>query len=247
MKKLWNVVTRGPTLPSFYLDKRVENDNEYGFNIHKPNSSSCIEWLDNKKTGSVVYVSFGSAANLSAEQIAEVADALKQSNITFLWVVKPNEHSKLPGDFTKETSEKGLVVTWCSQLEVLSHHAVGCFISHCGWNSTLEAITFGVPIVAMPQILDQIINAHFLEKVWEVGLIAKANDGGKGVTASEEICRCIREALEGERAGEIRKNITSLKELANEAIGKSGSSDKHIDEFIAQFDPAYLRHRSNYN
>nr|XP_016435674.1 PREDICTED: UDP-glycosyltransferase 74E2-like [Nicotiana tabacum] len=247
MKKLWNALTIGPTLPSFYLDKRVENDNEYGFNIHKPNSSNCIEWLDNKKTGSVVYVSFGSAANLSTEQIAEVADALKQSNITFLWVVKPNEHSKLPGDFTKETSEKGLVVTWCSQLEVLSHHAVGCFISHCGWNSTLEAITFGVPIVAMPQILDQIINAHFLEKVWEVGLIAKANDGGKGVTASEEICRCIREALEGERAGEIRKNITSLKELANEAIGKSGSSDKHIDEFIAQFDPAYLRHRSNYN
>lgn len=77
MKKLWNVVTRGPTLPSFYLDKRVENDNEYGFNIHKPNSSNCIEWLDNKKTGSVVYVSFGSAANLSTEQIAEVADALK--------------------------------------------------------------------------------------------------------------------------------------------------------------------------
>lgn len=247
MKKIWNAVTIGPTLPSFYLDKRVENDNEYGFNIHKPNSSNCMEWLDNKKTGSVVYISFGSAANLSAEQITEVADALRQSNIMFLWVVKPDEQSKLPSDFTKETSGKGLVVTWCSQLEVLAHHAIGCFISHCGWNSTLEAISFGVPIVAMPQILDQIINAHFLETVWGVGLLAKANEGEKCVTASEEIYRCIREVLEGERGQEIRKNITRLKELAKETIDTSGSSDKHIDEFISQLDPAYLRHRSNYN
>ncbi|KAK4338801.1 hypothetical protein RND71_040263 [Anisodus tanguticus] len=244
MKQLWNAVTIGPTLPSFYLDKRVENDNEYGFNIHKPNSNYCMEWLDNKKIGSVVYVSFGSAANLSAEQITEVVDALRQSNITFLWVVKPDEQSKLPSDFIKETSEKGLVVTWCSQLAVLAHHAVGCFVSHCGWNSTLEAISFGVPIVAMPQILDQIINAHFLGNVWVVGLIATANNG---VTTSEEIYRCIREVLEGERGQEIRKNITSLKELAKEAIDTSGSSDKHIDEFITQLDPAYLRHRSNYN
>ncbi|WMV27875.1 hypothetical protein MTR67_021260 [Solanum verrucosum] len=247
MKKVWNVVTIGPTLPSFYLDKRVENDNEYGFNIHKPNSSNCMEWLDSKKTGSVVYVSFGSAANLCAEQVTELADALRQSNIMFLWVVKPDEQSKLPIDFSKETSGKGLVVTWCSQLEVLAHHAIGCFISHCGWNSTVEAISFGVPIVAMPQILDQIINAHFLEKVWSVGLIAKANEDEKGVTASEEIYRCIREVLEGERGQEIRKNITSLKELAKEAIDISGSSDKHIDEFISQLDPVYLRHRSNYN
>ncbi|KAM3236791.1 mogroside IE synthase [Capsicum annuum] len=247
MKKLWNAVTIGPTLPSFYLDKRVENDNEYGFNVHKPNSSKCMEWLDNKKTGSVVYVSFGSAANLSTEQITEVADALRQSNVMFLWVVKPDEQRNLPSDFTRKTSGKGLVVTWCSQLAILAHHAIGCFISHCGWNSTLEAISFGVPIVAVPQILDQIINAHFLERVWGVGLIAKANEGDKGVTASEEICRCIKEVLRGERGQEIRKNITSLKELAKEAIDTSGSSDKHIDEFIAQLDPAYLRQRSNCN
>lgn len=116
-----------------------------------------------------------------------MADALRQSNIMFLWVVKPDEQSKLPTDFTKETSGKGLVVTWCSQLDVLAHHAIRCFISHCGWNSTLQAISFGVPIVAMPQILDQIMNTHFLEKVWGVGLIAKANEGEKGVITSEEI------------------------------------------------------------
>nr|WPX61740.1 UGT74AG11 [Hedera helix] len=229
MSNLWTVRNIGPTVPSVYLDNRVENDSDYGFNLFKPSTEVCMQWLNTKETGSVVYVSFGSAASLSAEQMAEMAEALKQSRNNFLWVVKPTEESKLPTNFIEETSEKGLVVTWCPQLEVLAHHAVGCFISHCGWNSTVEAISFGVPVVAMPQFLDQMTNAYFVEKVWGVGIQPKENE--ENVTSAEEIGRCINEVMDGE---EIKKKAMQWKELAKEAIDENGSSDKSIDEIISR-------------
>lgn len=235
MSKLWAVRTIGPTVPSVYLDKRVADDSAYGFNLYNPNSDACMTWLNRKETGSVVYVSFGSAASLSAEQMAEMAEALRQmGNKYFLWVVKPSEESKLPSNFIEEeaTGEKGLVVRWCPQLEVLAHPGVGCFISHCGWNSTAEAISFGVPVVAMPQFLDQMTNAYLVEEVWGVGVRAKADE--KGVATREEIGRCIEEVMNGgEKGKEMKKNGIRWKELAGEAIGEGGTSDKNIDEIIA--------------
>ncbi|KAA8517528.1 hypothetical protein F0562_017842 [Nyssa sinensis] len=233
MSNLWPVRTIGPTLPSVYLDNRVENDSDYGFNLYKPNTDTCMKWLNTKPTGSVVYVSFGSAASLNAEQMTEMAVALRQNSNSFLWVVKPTEECRLPINFVKETSEKGLVVTWCPQLEVLAHHAVGCFITHCGWNSTVEAISFGVPLVAMPQFLDQITNAYFVEKFWGVGIKPEADE--KGHATGNEIDRCIREIMHGERGHLIKKNSSRWKELAKEAVCERGSSDKYIDEIIASF------------
>ncbi|KAA8520986.1 hypothetical protein F0562_011659 [Nyssa sinensis] len=233
MLNLWPVRTIGPTLPSVYLDNRVENDTDYGFNLYKPNSDTCMKWLNTKPTGSVVYVSFGSVASLNAEQMVEMAEALRQNNNSFLWVVKPTEECKLPSNFVEETSEKGLVVTWCPQLEVLAHHAVGCFITHCGWNSTVEAISFGVPLLAMPQFLDQITNAYFVEKFWEVGIKPEADE--KGLATRNEIDRRIREIMHGERGHLIKKNSIRWKALAKEAVCEGGSSDKYIDEIIASF------------
>ncbi|CAL5331938.1 unnamed protein product [Camellia sinensis] len=230
MSNLWPVRTIGPTVPSIYLDKRADNDSDYGLQLYKPQNEDCLKWLNTKDTGSVVYVSFGSVASLNAEQTAEMAEALKQNNNSFLWVVRSDEQSKLPSGFVEETSEKGLVVTWCSQLEVLAHPAVGCFISHCGWNSTVEAISFGVPVVAMPQFLDQETNAHFVEQVWGVGVITKVDE--KGVATTVEIERCVGEVMQGERGKEIKKNAMRWKELATEAVDESGSSDKYIDEII---------------
>ncbi|XP_059636419.1 UDP-glycosyltransferase 74G1-like [Cornus florida] len=239
MSNLWSVGLVGPTVPSVYLDKRVDNDNDYGFNLYEPNADACMKWLDTKGTGSVVYVSFGSAANLNEDQIAEMAAALRQNDDdnsnSFLWVVKPTEESKLPSNFANEMLGKGLVVTWCPQLEVLTHHAVGCFVTHAGWNSTMEAISFGVPMVAMPQFLDQITNAHFVEHVWEVGVKPKVDE--KGLATREEIQRCIREILHGERGEEIKKNAIKWKGLAKEAVCENGSSDKYIDEIIARLVP----------
>ncbi|PIA29592.1 hypothetical protein AQUCO_05800019v1 [Aquilegia coerulea] len=127
MSKLLPIRTIGPTVPSVYLDNRVEGDNDYGLNLFEPSRNTCIDWLNTKEIKSVVYVSFGSLAVLKAEQMEQLAWALIGCNYNFLWVVRALELNKLPTNFSQQSSEKGLVVTWCPQLEVLCHQALGCF------------------------------------------------------------------------------------------------------------------------
>ncbi|XP_050259444.1 mogroside IE synthase-like isoform X3 [Quercus robur] len=228
----WPIKTIGPTIPSMYLDKRLEDDKEYGLHLFKPDVDACTKWLDTKETNSVIYTSFGSLASLGEEQMQELTWGLKNSNCYFLWVVRETEQKKLPTNFLQETVEKGLVVSWCSQLEVLAHKAIGCFMTHCGWNSTLEALSLGVPMVAMPQWTDQPTNAKFIADVWKVGVRIKLDE--RGIAIKEEIEFCIREVIEEERGKEMRMNSIKWKELAKEAMDECGSSDKNIEEFVAE-------------
>ncbi|XP_021717794.1 UDP-glycosyltransferase 74E1-like [Chenopodium quinoa] len=230
MKNLWHVRTIGPTLPSAYLDKRIEYDVNYGFSLYKPNDEACMNWLNTKQAASVVYVAFGSAASLSADQMAEMAEALKENPSSFLWVVREGEQKKLPKDFISETSDKGLVISWCAQLDVLAHEAVGCFVTHCGWNSTIEALSFGVPMLAMPQFMDQLIDAHFVDQVWGVGIRPKKNEDN--IVTCEEIKSGLEEIMHGQRAEKIKENAAKWKALAREAVSEGGSTDKNIDEII---------------
>ena len=124
-------------------------------------------------------------------------------------------------------SEKGLVVKWSSQLEVLSHEAVGCFFTHCGWNSTIEAVSLG-----MPPRTDQTTNAKLVKDLWEMGVRVKVDE--KGIVGREEVEFRIREVMEGERAKEMKKNDQKRREVAIQATSKGGSSDKNIDEFISK-------------
>ena len=226
------IKTVGPTIPSIYLDKRLKDDNDYGIHLFKPKSDLCIKWLDSKETGSVVYVSFGSLAGLTEEQMLELALGLKRSNRYFLWVVRETEQNKLPRNFIEETSEKGLVVSWSPQLDVLAHKAMGCFMTHCGWNSTLEALSLGVPMIAMPQWTDQPTNAKLVADVWQVGIRVSKDE--KEIITKEEIERCIREIMEGEKSVDIKNNSEKWKKLAKDAVDEGGSSDKNIDEFVAK-------------
>ncbi|KAK9138981.1 hypothetical protein Sjap_009575 [Stephania japonica] len=234
MGKQWpaKTLTIGPTVPSMYLDKRVEGDEDYGLHLYKPDIGTCVSWLDKKEAGSVVYASFGSLASLGDEQMNELAMGLKTSGKPFLWVVRATEESKLPSKFAEEVSasEEGLVVTWCPQLDVLSHKAVGCFLTHCGWNSTLEALSFGVPMIAMPQWTDQTTNAKCVEDVWKVGVRVHVDE--KGIIRRDEIKHCIYEVLEGERWKEMKSNVAKLREFAEEAVDEGGSSDKNVEKFI---------------
>lgn len=125
----------------------------------------------------------------------------------------------------------GLVAKWVPQLEVLAHDSIGCFVTHCGWNSTLEALCLGVPLVGMPQWTDQPTNAKFIEDVWKIGVRVKTDE--EGFVSKEEITRCVVEVMEGEKGKVMRKNVENLKVLAREAISEGGSSDKKIDEFVA--------------
>ena len=230
MAQKWRLRTIGPTVPSMYLDKRLENDKDYGIDLFKPNTDSCMNWLQNKPISSVVYVSFGSISDLGVEQMEELARGLKESDCYVLWVVRASEEAKLPKNFIAEASKKCLVVTWCKQLEVLSHKSIGCFVTHCGFNSVLEALCLGVPLVAMPQWTDQPTNAKFVEDVWRVGVRAKGDE--KGVVTREELKRCIREVMVGEKKDEIKESANKWKKLAREAIDKGGTSDRNIDEFV---------------
>ncbi|KAH9743884.1 Flavonol 7-O-beta-glucosyltransferase UGT74F1 [Citrus sinensis] len=148
--------------------------------------------------------------------------------LSLIW---ESEQSKLPENFSDETSQKGLVVNWCPQLGVLAHEATGCFLTHCGWNSTLEALSLGVPMVAMPQWADQSTNSKYIMDVWKMGLKAPADE--KGIVRREAIAHCISEILEGERGKEIKQNAGKWRNFAEEAVAKGGSSDKNIDEFVA--------------
>ncbi|XP_077225132.1 UDP-glycosyltransferase 74F2-like [Tasmannia lanceolata] len=231
MEARWPVKTIGPTVPSMYLDKKVEGDNAYGLNLWNPNTGTCMKWLDKRPVASVVYVSFGSFATLGTEQMEELAWGLRGSNKYFLWVVREAEENKLPDKFVEETREKGLVVTWCPQLEVLAHKAVGCFTTHCGWNSTLEALSLGVPMVAMPQWTDQPTNAKYVEDVWRVGVRAKVDE--KGIVRREEMELSIKAVMEGENGEEFKRNASKWRELAIDAVDEGGSSDRNIAEFVA--------------
>lgn len=227
------LLTVGPTVPSMYLDKRIQHDKDYGLNLFKPNDAeTCIEWLDSKDADSVVYVSFGSLASLGEEQMEEIAIGLKRMKGNFLWVVRASEEKKLPCNFLQDMElidGKGLVVKWCDQLQVLSHGSVGCFMTHCGWNSTMEGVSLGVPMVVMPQWTDQPTNAAFITEVWKVGLMVRVNE--KGIVTSEEIESCVNEVMGGERGKEIKANSLNWRERARIAMEEGGSSDNDISDF----------------
>ncbi|KAF5798063.1 putative UDP-glucuronosyl/UDP-glucosyltransferase, UDP-glycosyltransferase family [Helianthus annuus] len=230
MGKLWHVRTIGPSLPSIYLDKRLLDDKDYLVNILNPKGSECMNWLNGKPKSSVVYLSFGSMTQPNPEQMKEITCALTDCGFSFLLVVKSCEEDKQL--FAKLVLKQGLVVPWCPQLQVLAHESIGCFVTHCGLNSVLEAIGLGVPMVAMPQWSDQTTNAKYVEDVWGVGV--RARPDANGLVSSRVLGSCIREVMEGEKGLQMKKNVMKWRDLAKEAIGEGGSSDNNIDEFVAE-------------
>ncbi|KAJ9128632.1 hypothetical protein P3X46_034672 [Hevea brasiliensis] len=232
MSKVCPVLTIGPTVPSIYLDKRIEDDDDYGLDLYSLDASTSLNWISTKPPRSVVYVAFGSMADLSDKQMEELAWGLKRTNFNYLWVVRTSEQAKLPKGFMQDLGDKGLVVNWSPQVKLLRNEAMGCFFTHCGWNSTIEALSLGVPMVAMPQWTDQPPNAKLVEDVWKVGIRVKVNE--EGIVTREEIEYCVNEVMVEERRKEMRRNCEKWRELAVEAISEGGTSDKNIDEFVSK-------------
>ena len=215
-----------------FSDKRLKDDYAYGFSFYKEEDEACIRWLNDKPSGSVVYVSFGSLVALESDQMEEIAWGLNDSSGShFLWVVKESEKPKLPKDFLDISHGKGLVVAWCNQLQVLNHESVGCFVTHCGWNSTVEAVSLGVPMVAVPQWTDQPTDAKYIKDVWKIGVKAEADE--KGLVRRETLKKCIEDVMNSERGKEMKMNAMTFKSLASKACDEGGSSDKNIDDFVA--------------
>ncbi|KAH9303153.1 hypothetical protein KI387_014736, partial [Taxus chinensis] len=112
---------------------------------------NCLEWLHKQRTGSVLYVSFGSLALKSQQQLEEIALGLEGSGQPFLWVLRSDiaqgHNATLPEGFEKRTRDRAFIASWTPQLKVLAHASVGGFLTHSGWNSTLESISMGVPLL----------------------------------------------------------------------------------------------------
>ncbi|XP_058772534.1 UDP-glycosyltransferase 708G1-like [Vicia villosa] len=196
-------------------------------------SATPSNWLDDQPDGSVVYVSFGSRTAVGRDQIREIGEGLVRSGYKFLWVVKDKKVDReekgeegleevLGFELMKRIKENGLVVKkWVDQSEILSHKSVGGFVSHCGWNSVIEAAWFGVPIMGWPQIGDQKINAELVSKggwgVW------KKEWGWEGecVVKGEEIGEAIKEMMSDESVG---IKAAEVKEAAREAASVGGGS-----------------------
>ncbi|CAN6198560.1 unnamed protein product [Urochloa humidicola] len=233
MASTWRAKMVGPTVPSAFLDNRLPDDVSYGIHLHTPMAAESKAWLDAQQAQSVLYVSFGSMACLGPDQMSEIAEGLYNSGKPFLWVVRATETAKLPEGFADKAKDdtRGLIVPWCPQLEVLSHPSVGCFMTHCGWNSTVEALSAGVPMVAMPNWSDQTTNAKYIQDVWRVGVRVKPD--AEGVVRSEEVERCVREVMGGEMREEFRVKALEWSSKAKKSMSEGGTSDVNISDFLS--------------
>jgi hypothetical protein len=209
----------GPLIP--FEELSVQNDNK------EPNY---IQWLEEQPEGSVLYISQGSFLSVSEAQMEEIVKGLRESGVRFLWVARGGE-LKL-----KEALEGslGVVVSWCDQLRVLCHKAVGGFWTHCGFNSTLEGIYSGVPMLAFPLFWDQILNAKMIVEDWRVGMRIERTKKNELLIGREEIKEVVKRFMdrESEEGKEMRRRACDLSEISRGAVAKSGSSNVNIDEFV---------------
>ncbi|XP_057806257.1 UDP-glycosyltransferase 90A1-like [Salvia miltiorrhiza] len=194
-----------------------------------------VRFLDEKLAEGrpVLYIAFGTQAEVSPEQLREIALGLERSGVSFLWVLKSETVEFCP-NFEERVRERGIVVReWVDQLEVLKHEGVCGFLSHCGWNSALEGITAGVPILALPFMAEQHLNARFLAEELGVGLRIMPTGGSvRGHVVAEEVERVVRELMCGERGAEARRKMAECGGAARGAMKEGGSSMGTLDLLI---------------
>ncbi|KFK34805.1 hypothetical protein AALP_AA5G195700 [Arabis alpina] len=189
-------------------------------------------WLDKQDPKSVVYVSFGSLAAIEEKEFLQIAWGLRNSEQPFLWVVRPglvrgNEWLEaLPSGFVENIGHMGKFVKWANQLNVLAHPAVGAFWTHCGWNSTLESICEGVPMICTPCFTDQLVNTRYIVDVWQVGIMLERSKMDKN-----EIEQVVRSAMI-DKGDAMRERCMALKERADICLRKDGSSSNNLDKLV---------------
>ncbi|XP_018438923.1 UDP-glycosyltransferase 76E5 isoform X2 [Raphanus sativus] len=183
---------------------------------------SCIEWLNKHNPRSVIYISFGSKAHMEAKEVMEMAWGLRDSNQPFLWVVSES----LPEEVSKIVSEKGYIVKWAPQNQVLAHPAVGGFWSHCGWNSTLESIVEGVPMICRPFGDEQKLNAKYIESVWRIGIRLE------GEVERGQVKRMVKRLIMDDEGAEMRDRSIGFKEKLKASVRVGGSSYNALDELV---------------
>ncbi|XP_030496312.2 linamarin synthase 2-like [Cannabis sativa] len=196
--------------------------------------STCINWLDKKEPNSVVYVNYGSITTMTEDNLKEFAWGLANSNHSFVWIVRPdvvmgsNSAKVLSEDFFEEIKDRGLLVNWCSQKNVLEHSSVGVFLTHCGWNSTIETICAGVPVICWPFFADQQTNCHFACKTLGIGVEISPD------VKREEVSMLVKEMMEGEKGKKMKEKSLYWKKKAYETTDIKGDSYNNFDKLIRE-------------
>ncbi|KAM0841876.1 hypothetical protein ACQ4PT_058734 [Festuca glaucescens] len=209
----------------------------------------CLRWLDSQPARSVAFLCFGSASSVPAEQLKEIAVGLERSGHAFLWAVRapvaPDADSTkrfegrgdaavealLPEGFLDRTRGRGMVVSsWAPQVEVLRHPATGAFVTHCGWNSTLEAVAAGVPMVCWPMYAEQRMNKVFIVEDMKLGVAMDGYD--EVMVKAGEVEAKVRLVMGSEQGKEIRERARLAKQMAADALESGGSSTAAVVDFL---------------
>ncbi|XP_040384309.1 UDP-glycosyltransferase 86A1 isoform X2 [Oryza brachyantha] len=195
--------------------------------------SDCSQWLAAQPPASVLYISFGSYAHVTRGELHEIARGVLASGARFLWVMRPDivssdDPDPLPNGFAAAAAGRGVVVPWCCQVEVLSHPAVGAFLTHCGWNSILESVWAGVPMLCFPLLTDQFTNRRLVSREWRVGVPV----GDRGAVVADEVRARIEGVMRGEEGERLREQVSKMRSTLKAAVAPGGSSQRSFDELV---------------
>ncbi|CAL5435021.1 unnamed protein product [Camellia sinensis] len=204
----------------------------------------CLKWLDKQPPNSVIYVSFGTTTSFTDEQIRELAVGLEQSGHKFIWVLREADkgdvfvgevrRAELPKGYEERVKGRGMVVgEWAPQLEILGHPSTGGFVSHCGWNSCMESLSMGVPILAWPMHSDQPRNTVLVTKFLKVGVVLKDWGRREELVTATMVAEVVKRLMGSEEGDNIRKRAAELGGAVREAVAEGGVSRMELDSFVA--------------
>ncbi|KAG0513842.1 hypothetical protein BDA96_10G138100 [Sorghum bicolor] len=203
-----------------------------GCNLWKE-QEGVLEWLavaGRRAPRSVVYVNYGSITVMTSAQLLEFAWGLADSGYPFVWNIRPDlvrgDTAVLPPEFASAVESRALLTTWCAQEAVLRHEAVGVFLTHSGWNSTLESLCAGVPMISWPFFAEQQTNCRYKRTEWGVGM----EIGGE--VRRDEVAAILKEAMHGEKGREMRRRAEEWKEKAAMAALPGGPAETNLDRVI---------------
>ncbi|KAL0922620.1 hypothetical protein M5K25_006619 [Dendrobium thyrsiflorum] len=221
------VLPIGPIIPYLTLQQT---------NLKNPShdDDDYLTFLNSQPQSSVLYASLGSFLSVSRSQMDEIAFGLQASNVKFLWVAR-DESSRLREMIVGGDSDsKGMVVTWCDQLKVLCHPSVGGFLTHCGWNSTMEGIFAGVPMLIFPIVFDQPPNGRLVVDEWGAGVWLREDAKSVEVVGRKKVAELVKRVmdLEGDESREMRKRVVMLREACRSTVEEGGSSTVNLNDFV---------------
>ncbi|KAM5585110.1 UDP-glycosyltransferase 88F3-like [Rosa sericea] len=232
-------VPNHPTPPLYHIGPLISDSEN---RLIQGGTDCSTLWLDEQPSRSVVFLCFGSRGTFSEEQFKELAIGLERSKLRFLWVVKSQLDLEvlMPQGFLERTKDRGLVVTsWAPQVAILSHESVGGFVTHCGWNSITEAVTYGVPMVAWPLYSEQEVNSVVLveEMKLAIPIFEVPSKSKQGSVSADEVEKKVLRLMdmESEEGKSLRERCQAVKAMGLAAWRNGGSSFTSFSELVSSW------------